>query len=403
MSKNHVISTRNARLSLTVSFLSDLAFILPIWLLFGVDELGLSLTMTTALFMSVWLVSGLLEIPTGALADRLGRKKMFIVGAALLALYPIGYIYELPLLTILVLSLLSALGSALRSGTLVPLTYASYKLENRSDADYHKFLSTNHTLLFIARALSGVVGGLLYAYDPHAPYVAIFIVYLCIIAVGFFLVDVGERSTLSNKAHISDTVKALVSKRLIVMLLGTYIAYQIVGEAIWTAYQPFFKDDGLAAPQIGIIFTAIATISALGAYSTRFIMRKVGVLLIELLVSVMVLATALLLLVPSDLMHVIAIIPSAFAFGVSLTPITATVQKYLATTYHSTALSIVNVAQYCTYGFAALYISKGIDLFGADTTRRILFIEAAVVTAILAVVYLYQRKNDEIITPKEIK
>lgn len=401
MSEHTVISKRNAKLSLAISFLSDLTFILPIWLLFGVDQLGLSLTMTTVLFMAVWLVSGLLEIPTGALADRLGRKKLFLIGAALLALYPIGYIFELPILMILVLSLLAGLGSALRSGILVPLTYASYKLENRSDADYHNFLSSNNTLLFIARALSGIAGGLLYAYDPHAPYVAIFIVYLSIIVMGTFLVDVGERSTSTNRAHISETVKAMLSKQLIVTLIVTYIAYQIVGEAIWTAYQPFFRDDGLNATQIGIIFSAIAAISALGAYGTRFIMRKISVLLIELFVSFSVLLTALLLLVPSPIVHIIAIIPAAFGFGVSLTPITATVQKYLASKYHSTALSIVSVAQYCTYGFAALYISKVIDLFGADTTRRILFIEAAVITIILALVYLHQRKNDEVITPKE--
>jgi hypothetical protein len=401
MTENRVISKRNARLSLAISFLSDLTFILPIWMLFGVDELGLSLTTTTALFMAVWLVSGLLEIPTGALADRLGRKRLFLIGVALLALYPIGYIFELPLLTILVLSLLAGLGSALRSGTVVPLTYASYKLENRSDAEYHNFLSTNNTLLFIARALSGVAGGLLYAYDPHAPYMAILVVYLIIIAVGFFLVEVGERSTSTNRVHISETIKALMSKRLIIMLLGTYIAYQIVGEAIWTAYQPFFKADDLNATQIGTIFSAIAAFSALGAYGTRFIMRKAGVLLIELLVSFSVLITAFLLLVPSVLVHIIAIIPAAFGFGVSLTPIIATVQKYLASKYHSTALSIVSVAQYCTYGFAALYISKAIDLFGANATRHILFIEAMVITVVLAVVYLRHRRNDEIITPEE--
>src|SRR5688500_18349190 len=100
----------------------DLAFILPTCVLFGTDELGLSVALTTALFMTIWLWSSILELPTGALADRLGRKRMFLIGAALMAGYPLVYAVEAPILIIFAVSLLAAFGSALRSGTLIPLT-----------------------------------------------------------------------------------------------------------------------------------------------------------------------------------------------------------------------------------------------------------------------------------------
>lgn len=397
------VSRRNARVALVAAFLSDLAFILPIWILFGTNELGLSITLTTALFMVIWLGSGLLEIPTGALADRLGRKRVFIIGAALLALYPIVYIFELPVWAIFVVSIFSAFGSALRSGTLIALTHDSFQKDNRSDEDYHKFLSNEKVVTFVARALSGVAGGALYAFDPHGPYIAIFAAYILLLAVGFFAIDTAtERSKLSNSMHIKETLRAMFRTRIISLLIISYIAAQLVGEAIWTAYQPFFESDGVTPQGIGLVFTTIAVISAIGAYSTRFIMKRVGVLCMEVLFAAIMLLTTILLFAPSNTLHLLAVVPAAFAFGMSITPIIATTQKYVAAKFHSTALSIISVAQYVTYGVASLYIGVVIDWLGIAGARKVLLVEAMIAAAILLGIYFTNKKTDEVITPRTL-
>lgn len=396
-------SKRNARVALAAAFLSDLAFILPIWLLFGTNELGLSVTLTTALFMVIWLGSGLLEIPTGALADRLGRKRTFIIGASLLALYPIVYIFELPVWAILVVSIFSAFGSALRSGTLIPLAHDSFKKDGRSDEEYHKFLSNEKVITFMARALSGVAGGALYAWDPHAPYVAIFVAYILLLCVGLFAIDTAtERSELSNRLHIKETLRAMFRTRIIALLIASYVTAQLVGEAIWTAYQPFFESDGISPQGIGLIFTTIAVISAVGAYSTRFIMKRVGVLSMEVMFGVIMLLTTTLLFASSHTLHLLAVVPAAFAFGMSVTPIIATTQKYVAAKFHSTALSIVSVAQYVTYGVASLYIGVIIDWLGIAGARKVLFIEAIIAASLLIGLYILNRRIDKVITARPI-
>lgn len=369
-------------------------------MLFGTEQLGFSVTTTTVLFMTLWLGSGLLEIPTGALADRYGRKRTFLVGTVLLSLYPIAYIAKLPVAAIFVVSLVSAFGSALRSGALVPLVHDSYKKEGRSDQEYHNFLSNEKVLTFVARALSGVIGGIMYATSPQLPYAAIFAAYIAMIVAGLFTVEVVQEkhSTLSNRLHIKETLLALRRTPIIIALLTSYITFQLVGEALWTAYQPLFKSDGISAQGIGLIFSIIAVLSAIGAYSSRYFMKKVGVLKTELFVGLMVLLTCLMLVSPSLLIRVLAIIPSGFAFGLSMPPIVAVVQKHVASKFHSTALSVVSVVQYGIYGVGSLYIAFIIDTFGTEITRKILLTEAVAMTVLLVIIYLRNKKWDEVVT-----
>lgn len=396
------VSKRNARLILAVSFLSDLLFILPIWLLFGTDVLGLSTTLTTALFMTIWLGSGLLEVPTGALADRLGRRRMFLVGAGLLALYPLVYIWEMPVAVIFGVSLVAAFGSALRSGALIPLAHEAYRADKRSEEAYHAFLSTEKTLTFTARALSGVCGGLLYTFDPRAPYVAMFAVYIAMCIVGFFVIDKGgQRSELSNRRHVVETIRAMRGNRFIVMLAGVFVSSFIVAEAIWTAYQPFFASDNLNPQEIGIIFSVIALLSALGAYGTRLIMKRWGVLSIEAGITIAVLLTAYMLFLPYTIAHVLAIVPMSVAVGMASMPMVATVQKYIKPAFHSTALSVVSMLQFVVYGVASLYVGVLIDVFGVAATRKILFVEALIIATVVMGFYYRQRHVDVVLSSSE--
>ncbi len=74
------IAQYNARLANISDFLSGSTFILAIWLLYSLNVLHLKPTLAVITFMTIWIGSAILEIPTGALADRVGRKRIFIIG-----------------------------------------------------------------------------------------------------------------------------------------------------------------------------------------------------------------------------------------------------------------------------------------------------------------------------------
>lgn len=64
-------------------FFVDFQLWLPIWVIYLIDERGLSLTQVTALDAPFWLLLIVMEVPTGAVADRWGRKASLSYGAAL--------------------------------------------------------------------------------------------------------------------------------------------------------------------------------------------------------------------------------------------------------------------------------------------------------------------------------
>lgn len=71
----------NIRRFYVYKFLLNFQFWLPIWVLYLQRERGFSLTQVTALDAPFWLVVVLCEVPTGAVADRWGRKFAMLLGS----------------------------------------------------------------------------------------------------------------------------------------------------------------------------------------------------------------------------------------------------------------------------------------------------------------------------------
>jgi nitrate/nitrite transporter NarK len=69
----------------TAQALLSLILWVPIWVVF-LQGRGVSLTQIGVLEGIAWLITALLEVPTGAIADRWGRKASIAIGGLLYAL-----------------------------------------------------------------------------------------------------------------------------------------------------------------------------------------------------------------------------------------------------------------------------------------------------------------------------
>lgn len=226
-------------------------------------------------------------------------------------------------------------------------------------------------------------------------------VFIAMFFVGLFIVDQAtERSQLTNRMHVIAALKAVKSRPVVRTTIIMYASIKLASEAMWTGFQPLFESDGISPGYIGLIFSCIAVFSAIGAYIVRRLMMHVGVLRIEIIVSALATAGALMLFLPHTLWHLFSIVPVAFAFGLALTPVQAAAQKYTSEKLHSTVLSTISVVQYTVYGIASISVGVMLDVFGTDTTRKILFIEALIILTGLLALYAARRDRDEIITQK---
>lgn len=112
----------NVRRFYAYRLLSNLQLWFAIWVLYLQQERGLTLTQITALDAPFWLVMVLAEIPTGAVADRWGRKRSLLMGsvmnAAAIFLFGIASTFWLLLLSYLVWGLSMTLVSGADSAFL---------------------------------------------------------------------------------------------------------------------------------------------------------------------------------------------------------------------------------------------------------------------------------------------
>src|SRR5262245_35559576 len=90
-----------ANLRLFVAFRALTMFMVlgPIWVVYLQEDRGLSLGQVTAMEGPFWLALVLLEVPTGVVADRFGRRVSLLAGAfvnfAAIALFAVAHSYPI--------------------------------------------------------------------------------------------------------------------------------------------------------------------------------------------------------------------------------------------------------------------------------------------------------------------
>lgn len=223
-----------------------------------------------ALIYSISLFFSLiLELPSGALADMIGRKRTVILGR--LANF-VGYIiafYAQNFEMFLISNILYQINWALESGALSALLFDSLK-ENDKEKEYYKKTETD-TFFYctVGMAIASILGGILFKYDIHWPYLAAAMVAGVSLAAAFFYQEPTidtEKFTLRNyvKQNI-EGVKHIFENKLIravsiFSILSDFVSYS----ALWYLYEPRLAAGGFDARWMGILVSGTYAIRALG-------------------------------------------------------------------------------------------------------------------------------------------
>lgn len=160
---------RNVRLYPWFKFVQNLIFWQSIWFLFFQTEL--SAAEAIVLYAVYDVATTALEVPSGYMSDRLGRRYTLIgatvagaLGAGLIAFGTDFYIFALGQVCL-------GAAAALASGTDHALLYESLEADGRGEAvEHHETLSWRATLTGLA--LSAVTGGLMASYSFEAAFMA---------------------------------------------------------------------------------------------------------------------------------------------------------------------------------------------------------------------------------------
>lgn len=398
------VARRNARLVIACSFFGNLTFVLPIWLLYSINYLHFSPLLASVIMAGMYCAMGLFEIPTGALADRLGRRRMFIIGTSLFLIFPLMYVIQAPVIAFFVAMIIAGFGTSLASGALVPLVHAAYEDAGLSKRAYHHFFVKSQAALFSARVVAGVGGAWLYTINPALPFLAWGIAAAITIPLALIIKETrSAASETTYRAHIATTFKAMLKSEVVVALSATTIVVGLVTEAIWAGYQVFYEQDGRSDIVIGVLFSVIALFGAITTYLSRHSFSRVRPQHMMLIGSALTLLTAALIYQDNIALRLLAVIPMAIAAGFMYTIATATVQGVIANKFQSTALSILSTTTYVTFFVGTVWIGAVITWWGLDVARTSLLAGGIISLCIVAIITIRTRHNSFMLEEKKLQ
>ncbi len=262
--EEHAISG-NIRKLYVYYFLSRLNLWAPIFILYLLDR-GFSMTQITLLDAVFWLIMMVFEVPTGAVADKWGKKQSLIFSCILIAAGLFIFGLAKTYIVVLLAYFLWAVGVTFESGALSAFLYDSLKSMGR-EAEYSKFAGRGMSIALIAASIGSVTAGYLGKIFLGLPILASSAVafLMLFITLTFKEPKIEKNKIESYFLHVKESFgyswRHPQLRTLLLFYAFTYAAFWVIG----IFYQPFLKNLGIDVEIIGIIYLGLTLIGAAGA------------------------------------------------------------------------------------------------------------------------------------------
>ncbi|WLH70875.1 MFS transporter [Pseudomonas sp. FP2309] len=327
-----------------------------------------------------------LEIPSGLLADRYGRKSSLIIGFLGLSLSGVGFLLFSSFIPFAIIFCLFGASIAMGSGADRALLYDNLLAENRT-AEYPKILSRARAIGAVSLGLSMLLGGVLQdAMSWNSVYIFFAISKLIGALVVIFLPEVKLPSLSLNPNNKSDIrnekadgaftslIKFFRSKKgafLIPLFIG-YALFELSTIPLFIYGQPFFSMQGLEIPIIAGIYAAVEAVSALMFMAAGFICSKHSLGIIAFTTTGIV---ALLLFILSLNIGILTSI-AAFLLIMSLPAIYETsyetyIHDNVESRIRASCLSVANLVNSVIIGISYTVFGGLVDIYGFSLTLLI--------------------------------
>lgn len=360
------------------SFWENFILFYPVKILFFAEVCG-NLVEAMSLFAIQNISITLLEIPTGCLSDKWGRKWVCRAGAAVMLFSFILYAFAGSYLVLAIASVLNGLSWALASGNNRALLYDSMAQIGRTKY-YHKEVSKNISLEQLSLAISSLIGMVFVFISLRAVMFASIVPAIIAFAITLKLEEVKKSYDDKNKSliHIFNSIKHLLKhKRLRGISLAETLHYGL-NEAAFDFNGVFFKQ---FVPEWSLgIFRSIGHFAnSLGNYLSFFSAKHLGlkstILLGVFLDNFINIISVLVASVWSPIIKII----STFSSGIKEPAVETLFQNDCSEQERATILSIISL-------FSSLFYSLCVVLIGmlADMTSPFTAMLWAYVLALLS-------------------
>ena len=396
---------------ITVLFWLSLALPLPLMVLL-IQARGMSLFQIGTLMGAYSLTIVLLELPTGGLADAIGRKKVGLVSYFFMMLTGVVFVFSFSFPAFLLSFIFSGIGRALTSGTL-DAWFVDALQEADPEIDLQPSFAQAGTLTFLALGIGTLLGSLIPRFFPNLPadgsaiitpllmpLIFSFIPLIALILTVQFLVHETRPTSaptswkvglLQVPIIIRESIDLSRRNTILLLLIASTLVSGLVLSGLETFWQPHFADllGGSEGNTFifGIIMGGNFLVGMLGnlmaTWLSKLFKRRYGLLsaAIQALRGIFLL---LLAMQASTIPAMLLFWLTYLNMGILSSPVTTLMNNEIPSDRRSSMLSLVSMI-----GYVGSFLgSVGLGYVAEQTSIGLAWASSGVVLALSALLFL---------------
>ena len=273
---------RNINLDYISTFITNLNMQSSIWVLY-LAYCGMNL-MQIGLLEGIYHATSIVcEIPSGALADLVGRRKSMMLGRICVTISCIIMLFTRNFWWFAISFLLQALGNNFNSGSEEALVYDSMICLGEEE-DYIRINGRINTVIEVSQAIATVAGGVLAEYSYFVCYAACTVISLLAFVPVVFMKEPPVLRDGEKEEHLTagrlvarhfQTSFGILASDLRILKIVTYFSVVFAAHTLLFFYsQQYYSDMGYNKIQISIIMLFAGLASCLGAILSEKLYRR---------------------------------------------------------------------------------------------------------------------------------
>ena len=302
------------------------------------------------------------EIPSGYLADVLGRRTTLILGAAAFPLGIFVYFQGSGFFAFILAEFILTVANSMRSGSDSAIIFDSLSQMNR-ETEYTKFEGRSFFYSRLGSSTASITGGLLALSSLKLPFLINIFSACLMLPLALSLVEPRRRklstaNPLRGILRISRFSLAHKSLRLYIFAGAMIMSTGIIG--LWSFFL-YYRSLGISVGFFGIIFAIFQLSSAMGSLKAHAVSRSLGenkALPIALILPLTLICLGFfktLFMIPLIMLY-------AFAWGLCYPIILNALNRYITSDVRATVLSVANMTGSLSYVVFAPVFGRLIDV-----------------------------------------
>jgi len=367
-------------------FISEFYLIAPILIPYYKSN-SLSSTQIFTIQAAYALSILILEVPSGYLADVIGRKKTLIIGAISMPVGLAVYVLTSSFSTFIVAEFILAVGNSMRSGCDSAFLYDT-AIELKAESEYKKYEGRSAFYTRVGTALASVLGGLAALLSLNLPFYINIGASMLMLPLALALVE-PKRDSLKSKNPFKDILRTVRFSffnprlRLLMLFSALILSTGIIG--LWS-YFLYYESLGISVGYFGILFAVFQLASGVGARNFHSLENIFGTK--KSLLGVMLIGCVFLIIGKTQSPLMIPLIfLNAFLWGFTYPLFLDQMNRLIRSETRATVLSIANMTGSLAYIILAPIFGKLVDRFSLPSSYIIMGIFFLIIGAMALIAY----------------